>query len=158
MLCVVLLFTIAVAASHAQVVIPATPKKFTKRVTGSGTGNIGPGLTPATPQPPPVVRMTTYFALSDSRQWTSTDGKPLLAKLIAFEDIVEEGRAGQAQPTSSAHAMPANPTVVRDGKARLLAGKTPYEVALDRLSQPDRDFIEGIRLAAAKKAATPGKK
>jgi hypothetical protein len=135
-------------AISAQVVIPATPKKFTKRMEGSGGANIGPGLAPATPNPPPVVRTITYYALSDSRQWTSTDGKPLLAKLVAFEEAVVETQGAQTQAAPPPR-MPANPTVVRDGKARLLSGKVAYEIPLERLSQGDRDFIEGIRTAAA---------
>jgi hypothetical protein len=50
---------------------------------------------------------------------------------------------------------PANPTVVKDGKARLLVDTRPYELPLDRLSQADRDFIEKIRTAAARTSATP---
>lgn len=145
------LLLLGTATTMAQIVIPATPKKFTKRVEGGGSASLGPGLAPSTPKPPPVTRTTTYFTLSDSRQWTSTDGKPLLAKLVAFEDIVIETLGNQAPATPP--AMPANPTVVRDGKARLLSGNKPYEVPLDRLSQPDRDFIEGIRAAVAAKNA-----
>ncbi|RBP46348.1 hypothetical protein DES53_102739 [Roseimicrobium gellanilyticum] len=136
----------------AQIAIPATPKKFTKRVEGSGGASIGPGLAPSTPKPPPVVRTTMYYTLSDSRQWTSADGKPLLAKLIAFEEHVIETQGNQPPPVT-APPMPTNPTLVRDGKARLLSGNTPYEVPLERLSQPDRDFIEGIRAAVAAKNA-----
>lgn len=145
------LLLLGTATAMAQIVIPATPKNFTKRVEGSGGASIGPGLAPSTPKPPPIVRTTTYFTLSDSRQWTSTDGKPLLAKLVAFEDIIIETQGNQAPATLP--AMPASPTVVRDGKARLLSGNKPYEIPLDRLSQPDRDFIEGIRAAVAAKNA-----
>jgi hypothetical protein len=149
------LLLLGTASATAQVVIPATPKKFTKRVEGGGSASLGPGLAPSAPVPPPVTRTTTYFTLSDSRQWTSTDGKPLLAKLVAFEDIVIEMQGNQAP--ASPPSMPANPTVVRDGKARLLSGNKAYEVPLDRLSQPDRDFIEGIRSAVvAKQAQGPG--
>ncbi|MEZ0275102.1 MAG: hypothetical protein ACAH88_09370 [Roseimicrobium sp.] len=147
------LFLFGAVTISAQVV-PATPKKFTKRDLGGGSASIGPSIAPAAPQPS-IVRTTTYFALSDSRQWTSSDGKPLLAKLVAFEDIVIETQGNQSQAATPAPppAMPTNPTVVRDGKVRLLSGKAPYEVPLDRLSQPDRDFIEGIRTAVAQKAA-----
>lgn len=145
------LLLLGTVTAVAQVVIPATPKKFTKRVEGSGGASIGPGLAPTAPKPPPVTRTTTYFTLSDSRQWTSTDGKPLLAKLVAFEDIVIETQGNQAPATPP--AMPTNPTVVRNGKARLLSGNKPYEIPLERLSQPDRDFIEGIRSAVAAKTA-----
>jgi hypothetical protein len=132
-------------------VVPATPKKFTKRGLGGGSASINPGGAPATPRPP-VVRTTTYMTLSDSRQWTSADGKPLLAKLVAFEDVTVETRGNSPQATAPP-PIPANLTVVRDGKARLLSGQTPYEVPLDRLSQADRDFIESIRAAMVQKAA-----
>lgn len=136
-------------------VVPATPKKFTKRIEGSGGASIGPGLAPVAPKPPPILRTTMYYTVSDSRQWTSTDGKPLLAKLIIFEEAVIETQGNQAPPPTPP-AMPANPTVVRDGKVRLLSGTKPYEVPLDRLSQPDRDFIESIRIAvAARNFQTP---
>jgi hypothetical protein len=137
-------------------VIPATPKKFTKRIEGSGGASIGPGLSPVAPKPPPILRTTMYYTVSDSRQWTSSDGKPLLAKLIIFEEAVIETQGNQTPPPPTPPAMPANPTVVRDGKVRLLSGTKPYEVPLERLSQPDRDFIEGIRTAvAARNFQTP---
>jgi hypothetical protein len=136
-------------------VIPATPKKFTKRIEGSGSASLGPELAPVAHKPPPILRTTMYYTVSDSRQWTSSDGKPLLAKLIIFEETVIETQGNQAPPPTPP-AMPANPTVVRDGKVRLLSGTKPYEVPLDRLSQPDRDFIEGIRTAvAARNFQTP---
>jgi hypothetical protein len=151
------------AVTLSAQVVPATPKKFTKRDLGGGSASIGPSTITPPPTQPPIVRMTTYFALSDSRQWTSADGKPLLAKLVAFEDIVVETQGNPTQVATSAQppAMPTNPTVVRDGKVRLLSGKAPYEVPLDRLSQPDRDFVENIRTAVANKnaaapAAAPG--
>lgn len=152
-LTVALLLASGLVSILAQV-IPATPKKFTKRVEGNGSASIGPGLAPATPKPP-VVRTTMYYTVSDSRQWTSTDGKPLLAKLIIFEEAVVETQGNQTPPPTPP-AMPSNPTVVRDGKVRLLSGIKPYEVPLDRLSQPDRDFVEGIRAdVAARNFQTP---
>jgi hypothetical protein len=150
------LLLLGTATAMAQVVIPATPKNFTKRIEGSGGASIGPGLAPSTPKPPPVVRTTLYYTLSDSRQWTSTDGKPLLAKLVAFEEHVIETQGSQSAPAAPPPSMPANPTVVRDGKARLLSGNKPYEIPLERLSQPDRDFIEGIRAAIIARTAVQG--
>ncbi len=139
-------------ALQAQVVIPATPKKFTKRTMPGGTGGftITPGVAPSAPAPPPTVRTVTYVTLSGARQWTSTDGKPLLAKLIAFEQVVTESKA--QDPAPAAPTLPAKPTVVRDGRVRLLAGTTPYELPLERLSPADREFIETVRRAVA---ATP---
>jgi hypothetical protein len=95
------------------------------------------------------VRYTTRIVLADERLWTSTDGKPLLAKLIAFDDLMVETPKGAAP--SGAPAPPPNPTVVRDGKIRLLANQKTFDLALDRLIQADRDFVEPIRAKHAKK-------
>lgn len=147
---------LGVATTSAQVVIPATPKKFTKR-TLSETGSNGGGISfgPTNPPAEAKVRYITHVALSDSRQWQSSDGKSILGKLIAFEDITVETAKGAPAPSSP--TMPPSPTVVKDGKARLLVNNKPAEVPLERLSQPDRDFIENIRTAVAKKAATTPK-
>lgn len=125
---------------------PLVPSGKTKtRSIGGGT-NPGVSVTRAKPE----TRLVTYVVLSESRMWTSSDGKPLDAKLIAFEDMVvkAEGSAAPAMPTP-----PANPTVVRDGSARLLVNKQPVVLSLERLSAPDREFIERIRDSLAKKAA-----
>ncbi|RYD19698.1 MAG: hypothetical protein EOP88_17995 [Verrucomicrobiaceae bacterium] len=124
---------------------PLVPGKTKTRAIGGGTDS-GVTVTPAKPE----TRLVTYVVLSESRMWTSSDGKPLEAKLIAFEDIVvkAEGTNAPAMPTP-----PANPTVVRDGSARLLVNKKPVVLSLERLSAPDREFIERIRASLAKKAA-----
>ena len=143
-------------AACAQVAIPATPKNFTKRSlsdTGSSGGNINFG--PKTPPAEAKVRYITHVSLSEPRQWHSTDGKSLLGKLIAFDDIIVETTKSARAP--AAPTMPANPTVVKHGKARLMVNSKPYELPVERLSQPDRDFIEDIRAAIARKAATPPK-
>ena len=142
-------------AASAQVAIPATPKNFTKRpisTTSSNSGSINFG--PTQPPAETKVRYTTHIALSQPRQWQSADGKSLLGSLIAFEDLTAETVKGAPAPTFT---PPANPTVVKDGKARLMVNQKPYEIALDRLSQPDQEFIENIRTAAAKKAAAAAK-
>jgi hypothetical protein len=136
-------------------VIPATPKKFGTRSlnnngangasisTNGGSINLGPTAAAST-----KVRYTTHVTLSDSRQWRSTDGKSLLGRLIAFEDLTAEIEKGAPPPPFT---PPANPTVVKDGKARLLVDTKTYELPLDRLSEPDRDFIEKVREGLAKK-------
>ena len=145
---------LALGAATAQIVVPASPKKFVTRPIGGNTSG-GVDVIPHEVAPEAKVRYVTHMVLSDDRQWTSADGKPLLAKLIAFEDLVAEAPKGAAQPTMP--APPATPTVIRGGKIRLAADKKIYELALDRLSQPDRDFVEQIRTARAKKpdAAKP---
>ncbi len=148
---IIALFSIANA--FAQVEIPAnplvTPKKYTTRAVGGGV-NPGVSIDPAKPENP-KLRYVTHVILYQNRFWTSTEGKPLEAKLIAFEDVVAEVPKGSTEPVMS--APPANPTVVRDGKVRLLVDKKPVELALDRLSRQDQEFIGQIKAALAKKAA-----
>jgi hypothetical protein len=147
---------LAMSAASAQVAIPATPKKFGKRsvsgnsgasgasiTTNGGSINLGPTVPAST-----KVRYTTHVTLSDSRQWKSTDGKSLLGRLIAFEDLTADIEKGAPPPPFT---PPANPTVVKDGKARLLVDMKTYELPLDRLSEADRDFVEKIREGLAKK-------
>ena len=135
---------IIVSTTLAQVV-PTTPTKFETKGVGINTGTATVGITPQ-PKPPTVVRTTTYFSLSDARQWTSTDGKPLLAKLIAFEDLVIEqvkNADGSLAPTTP--TLPPKPTVVKDGKVRLLVANQSREVPLDRLCKADRVVIETVQ-------------
>lgn len=145
----------AAASALSQVVVPTTPKKFTKRITGAGSVSTGTSSLPQ--RPPPEIKQVTYITLSEARQFNSTDGKSIVGKLIAFEDftvVTTDGAQPQKPPTP-----PSKPTVVKDGKARLLVNSKPFEVPLDRLSEPDRDFIEAIRLAVAAKSskAAPNK-
>ena len=71
--------------------------------------------------------------------------------MIAFEDLVAEAPKGSADPVMP--APPANPTVTRGGKVRLLVNQKPVETALDRLSEADREFIGQVQAALAKKSA-----
>lgn len=104
-------------------------------------------------QGPQKVRYTTHVVLSESRTWTSSDGRPLEAKLLAFEDMVVEAIQGSPQPALP--DPPKHPTVVRNERVRLLVGRKPVEVPLSRLSQTDRDFIERIRRAKEAPQNTP---
>jgi hypothetical protein len=99
----------------------------------------------------PATRYVSYIVLFDGRLWTSTEGKPLAAKLIAFEDLVVEAPKATAEPTIPQPTS--RPTVVRSGKVRLLVDGKPTQVALDRLSQSDRDFVAQIQAAIAKKTS-----
>ena len=145
---------LATGAAAAQIVVPATPKKFVTRPIGGNTSG-GVEVIPHDAPTEAKARYVTHVVLCDERLWTSADGKPLSAKLIAFEDLVAEAAKGASQPEMP--APPANPTVVRNGKIRLFADKKAYELALDRLSQTDREFVEQIRAAREKKtdAAKP---
>ena len=138
---------LALCASHGfcQVVAPASPKKFVTRPIGS-SANAGATISPAEPTET-KVRYVTHLSLTKVRQWTSIDGKPLMGKLIAFEDMVVETPKGSAEP--SAPTPPAHPTVVRNGKIRIMVDSKPFEVALDRLVSEDQKAVEQIRLAYA---------
>ena len=136
-------------------VVPTTPTKFGQRGLGSntsGNGSASLGLSPAATQPKPVVKQISYLSLSESRQWTSNDGKSLIGKLIAFEQMEEVLAEGQPSATT-APALPTRPTVIRDGKARLLVAQKPFELALERLSEADQAFVRQVDAAIAKQAA-----
>lgn len=141
-----LVLLLATGSLNAQVV-PTTPKKFATREIGAG-GSSSAGVSVPPPKPA-TVRTVTYITLTPPRQWTSSDGRSLLGKLVAFEDFFVETVAGQPAPPMPELRAP--PTVVKDGKARLLVSDTPYEIALEKLSAGDREFIEKIRQAVAKK-------
>lgn len=150
---ILVLLCLGVTAS-AQVV-PTTPTKFGKRdISGginNGTSSASVGLSKPAPAPT-IVRTTTYWSLTGARQWTSTEGAPLLAKMIAFEDLTVE--QVQGQPAPDAPKLPGKATVVREGKVRLLVGQQPREVPLDRLCEKDREFIATVQRAVD---ATPVK-
>lgn len=162
------LFALAAACGSvaAQVVVPATPKKFGKRVTNGGaTGGIGllPGNSSSTgvkptPPPPPTVRQVVYFVLGEPRQWTSSDGRTLIGKIIAFEEKVTESTgASPAAPTPEemAKSLTGVPTVERDGKIRILVGNKPFEVALAGLSAADQDYVKALQQRIKPPVAPP---
>lgn len=126
-------------------IVPASPKGFKTRPIGGGTS----GGVEVVPKDPPKVRYTTHIVLSVSRLWTSTDGKLLEGKLIAFEDLVAEAAKGATPPENP--APPESPTVVRDGKVRLLVKQKPVEIAITRLSTGDQEFIEQTRKSHTRK-------
>ncbi|MES2921273.1 MAG: hypothetical protein V4819_06995 [Verrucomicrobiota bacterium] len=149
----VFLALLGVTPVWAQVDFPANPtvapKKYTTRAIGGGV-NPGASVDPGK-SANPTMRYITHIVLCDTRMWTSTEGKPLEAKLIAFEDLVAEAPTGSAEPVMP--APPANPTGTRGGKVRLLVNRKPVETALDRLSPGDREFVDQLQAALAKKAA-----
>ena len=135
----------------SQVVVPATPKKFVPRSIGGGaTGGVE--VIPREGRATGMVRYTTRIVLAPSRMWTSTEGKQIDGRLIAFEDVVVEAPEGTAPPAPP--PAPESPTVVKDGKIRLLVKDKPVEVPLARFSQVDLDFVERIRKAHVKKEAS----
>lgn len=125
-----------------------TPKKFVTRPIGGGV-NSGVSVEPAKPEDS-KVRYVTHIVLYQDRMWTNSEGKPLQAKLIAFEDLVAEAPKGSAEPVMP--TPPANPTVTRQGKVRLLVNQKPVEIALAKLSRQDQEFVQQIQAALTKKA------
>lgn len=143
----VLVFT---SLAGAQVAVPTTPKNFTMRKMGDTSASAG--IASPTKPAETVYRMVTYVALTPPRQWKSADGRSLLGKLIAFEDMVVESK-NVAPPANEKPVMPATITVVRDGKARLLVDQKPFEVSLDRLGEDEKTFVKNIDAAVKAKAA-----
>lgn len=142
-----------VISSPAQTDFPGNPlvgpKKYTKREVGGAVAE--PGAVVKEPGDSGRARYITHIILYDVRFWTSVEGKPLAGKLIAFEDLVVEVPAGTSAPEIP--PAPPKPTLVRDGKIRLLVERKPVEVPLAKLSWQDREFIDGIQAALDKKAA-----
>ena len=142
-----LLFALAVPLS-AQVVIPTTGKKFETRTSGSG-GNVSINTT-SKPAPPTKTKLTSYFILGEARQWKSTDGRSLLGAILAFEESVIEfdatnvAAAREAVQKAPPAVLPAKPTLVRDGKVRLMVNKKPVEVPLNLLSDDDRKYVDDL--------------
>ena len=144
---------VCVSPLAAQTDFPSNPlvgpKKYTTRQTGGGV-NPGAAIDSNTNENP-NVRYVTHIVLYQNRFWTNTEGKLVEAKLIAFEDQVAEAPRGGAEPKFS--SPPARPTVIRDGKIRLLVNQKPVELALEKLSQQDREFVGQIQAAIARKAS-----
>ena len=126
-------------------VVPATPTKFTTRAIGDNTTSSSVGV--ATVKPQIATRTITHIVLGAPRQWKLVDGKSFIGKLIAFEDIVVETQKGPAPAT--APAIPAKPTLVRNGNARFFVNSKPYELPVARLGPDERKFIEETREAIA---------
>src|SRR5436190_935364 len=97
-----LLGLVLAPSCFAQVSLPANPGKFKTRNLGSSSSG-GAFVTPV-PKEDPNVRYVTHIILYDDRLWTNTEGKPLQAKLIAFEDLVATAPKGSTAPV-----MPAPP-------------------------------------------------
>jgi len=142
------IFAMLPLASVIAQVVPTTPTKFDMRRMGDASSSSA-GVN-AKPKPPQTTyREVTYVTLSPPRQWKSTDGKSLLGKLIAFEDFVVTTTGSKPDPAAPAPTMPAKPTVVRDGKARLLIGSKAFEVPMDRLGEDEKKFILQIQTSIA---------
>ncbi len=140
---------ILVCVSSAQTVVPANPGKFKLRPIGDG---VSPGVEviPKDEPKPATARYTTHLVLSESRIWSSIDGKIITGKLIAFEDLVAETPQGAAKPVLP--PPPTKPTVISDRKARFLVNQKAIEIPLARMGEADRELIGQIQAAIEKKA------
>ncbi len=138
-----------VCACAAEVVIPANPKKFGSRSIGGGVSP-GASVIPKNGTKPATTRHTTHIILSESRIWSSVDGKIIQGKLIAFEDLIVEAPQGAAEPALP--PPPAKPTTIRNGKVRIYVNQKPFEIPLSRLSEADQELILQIQAAIEKKS------
>jgi hypothetical protein len=145
----------ALAMGVAQVEIPSNPmvgpKKYETRKVG---GAVDPGAKiegiEQGGQGSRSQHYITHIILFEPRIWTSGDGRTVTATLIAFEDLHAEGLIGGPPPKMP--ASPERPTVVKDGKIRLLVNRKPMEMILTNLSVDDQEFIDRMRVAIATKA------
>ncbi|MES2706449.1 MAG: hypothetical protein V4726_07585 [Verrucomicrobiota bacterium] len=141
------------AAAMAQTgfpVTPTTPQSFKFKPTGQ-TANAGATVSPS---PVPAVRQTTYLTLGQVRQWKSADGQSRIGQLIAWEQSVATiPVTAKTSPAAASAAPPVNgkPTIVRDGKIRLLIDHKPYEVPLDRLGPDEQKHIQQFQASLAGK-------
>lgn len=117
-------------------VTPATPTGFETRGTGSGSG-VGVRVKEVERK----VKKVHYIAVTESRVWTSADGRLVRAALLAYEQ-------GPVREDSSEPL-----TLVRDGKIRLLLEKRKQlvEYALEKLSKADQAHVK--KLVAAQERA-----
>lgn len=127
--------------------LPNPPTSFEPRNV-DGTQEIEPTIGPSRTKDEKITRHVTQLSLSELRSWTSSDGKVIEAKLIAFEDLAAESRDGANVKVDQ---PPKYPTVVRDGSIRLAVNRKPMVLPLSRLSKDDQDFVEKIRLQHAPK-------
>ena len=128
-------FTAGEAAAQVFVPTPGNPTKFEKRGTNGGS-SVGASMRKREPAKKQVI---TFTAVSPQRVWTNTDGKGIMARLLAFS-APENPNEG---PTE----------IIRKGKVRLLLekAKAPIDYSLNKLSQPDQLFVKSIAQAASKR-------
>lgn len=143
-----LCFVISPAIAAAQFPVPPQTKGGNQTRTIDGGSNVSPGVDTSRPKDEKITHLLTQLSLSELRSWTSSDGKVIEAKLIAFEDLAAESRDGANVKVTQ---PPKHPTVVRDGSIRLAVNRKPMVLSLSRLSKDDQDFVEKIRLQHAPK-------
>ena len=118
-----------------QSIVPPNPNRFDTRGSGGGA-SVGASVIE---RERPKTQVITFTAVSPQRVWTNTDGKAILARLLAF-------------------SAPENPNdgptvIIHDGNIRLLLekAKQPTDYPLKKLSQPDQLFVKSIAQAASKR-------
>lgn len=134
--CLILLL-MPVGESAAQREIPPPPGVSGKpRATGSTRDASQPV---PRHEAEPEIRYLTRLILSESRLWTSTEGKQIEGRLVAFDNPPAGTPAGATPPVAS--EAPEKPTVIRDGGIRIqLANRKVIAIPLARLSGRDREF------------------
>ena len=113
-----------------------TPQAFETRNTGETSeeeANIE--IRKTTP------RKIKFTAVSAYRNWRDTEGKVIIARLLAFES---GDRSNDDKPL----------TLIRDGKVRLLVanGTRISELPMTRLSAADQAFVRGLNASQGKTA------
>ena len=128
------LLGLAATAGAQNVVIPSQPGKF--RVRGAGTGaDSGVSVNnPVNPEPRTVV--IQYTAVTPEREWTNTDGKKMIARLLAFSTPKE----GESTPVE----------VIREGRVRFLMNlkREPIDYELANLGAEDQVYVKALAQAA----------
>ena len=137
---------LAVPGAALAQVVPTTPTKFSTKRVGAATATTGATINP--PSTTPTVKHITYLTLSPLRQWTSTDGRTLMGKLIAWEETVTTGPAPQS---ATAPPVTTRPTVLKNNQVRLLIDHKAYPVPLERLDPDARKFIGELQAHLAAK-------
>ena len=134
----------ALLASAVEAVLADDPAADArKRMVERPGGGIG-FVTPARKQ----QKVTTIYitAISQLREWTSSDGRKMQGRLLAYS-APKPGETGQV-------------VVIKEGKIKLLRSgtKKPADLLLSKLSKEDQDFVRQIAEKAAKgppQAASP---
>lgn len=143
---------LSISQAGAQMEIPSNPRVGpNKNTTRSSGGTLDPGASIDGVKGPAMVKHVTHVLLCQPRVWTNQQGKPVQAPLIAFEDLTAESPKGSPPPKMP--APPVRPTLVKNGKIRLLVNQKPAEVAVASLSAGDQEYVEIIKGEIEKKAA-----
>lgn len=130
---------LAMAQAQTVPVTPTTPTQFEiKPVTGA-TAEAGATVA-SKPAAAPAIKLTTYLTLSPERPWTGPGGKILHGKLIAWEQTTT---TGPPAPIAD-KPITATPTVLQNGKVRLLIDRKAFTVPLDQLDLDSQKLIQDL--------------